>query len=381
MVSGGSATERSNLESEVFKRAPSSQPPFTLSDIRKAIPPHCFNLSLLQSSFYVLVDLLISFSLYYVAAVYIPRLPTSLMYVAWPVYWILQGSIQMGIWMLGHECAHQGFCDYHWLNDTVGYFLHTSLLTPYFSFKYSHGRHHAHTASLENETSYVPREKSGLSQLDKFLNTPPGRLIRLVILCSIGWVLYICFNVAGHKYDKFANHFDPKSPIFNDSERFQILVTDIGLLVTCYGLYKLALAQGFTWLVMIYFAPLVVLYAYVAVITWLNHTHSSLPHYDSTEWNWLKGGLSTMDRDYGILNSVFHHITDAHVVHHLFPTIAHYHAMEATKAIKPILGEYYHSDNTSVIKAMWREATECFYVEADENGSNKKGVYWFKNKL
>ncbi|PWA36230.1 bifunctional desaturase/conjugase [Artemisia annua] len=294
MASGGCATERSNFESEVVKRAPSLEPPFTLSDIKRAIPPHCFNRSLLLSSSHLFIDLFLSFLLYYVAAIYITRLPTSLLYVAWPVYWILQGSIQMGLWIIGHECGHHAFCDYPWLNDTIGYFLHTSLLAPYFSWKYSHSRHHSHTASLENDESFVPRKKSSLNKFSKFLNTPPGRLFRLVILCTIGWLLYVCFNVAGKKYEKFANHFDPKSPIYNDSERFQILLTDIGLIVTSYGLYKLALAQGFTWLVMIYFAPLVIVYGYLAIITWLNHTHRSLPHYDSTEWNWLKGALSML---------------------------------------------------------------------------------------
>ncbi|KAG6596148.1 Omega-6 fatty acid desaturase, endoplasmic reticulum isozyme 2, partial [Cucurbita argyrosperma subsp. sororia] len=58
----------------------------------------------------------------------------------------------------------------------------------------------------------------------------------------------------------------------------------------------------------------------------------------------------------------------------------HYHAMEATKAIKPILGQYYHFDGTPVVKAMWREAKECIYVEPDEDEKNR-GVFWYRNKL
>ena len=135
MASGGYATKRSNFESEVVKQAPSSKPPFTLSDIKRAIPPHCFNRSLLLSSSHLFIDLFLSFLLYYVAAIYIARLPTSLLYVAWPVYWILQGSIQMGLWIIGHECGHHAFSDYPWLDDTIGYFLHTSLIAPYFSWK------------------------------------------------------------------------------------------------------------------------------------------------------------------------------------------------------------------------------------------------------
>ncbi|XP_049405463.1 delta(12)-fatty-acid desaturase FAD2-like [Solanum stenotomum] len=115
-------------------------------------------------------------------------------------------------------------------------------------------------------------------------------------------------------------------------------------------------------------------------MTFLNHTHPSVPHYDSSEWDWLRGALATIDRDYGMLNRVFHNGPDTHVLHHLFSTIPHYHAMEATKAIKPLLGEYYQFDGTPVYTALWRESRECIYVEKDE-GRQDNGVFWFKNKL
>jgi hypothetical protein len=54
----------------------------------------------------------------------------------------------------------------------------------------------------------------------------------------------------------------------------------------------------------------------------------------------MRGGLSTIDRDYGIFNKV-HHDIGTHVVHHLFPQIPHYKLVEATEAVKPVLGEYY----------------------------------------
>uniref|UniRef100_A0A251UHS5 Uncharacterized protein n=1 Tax=Helianthus annuus TaxID=4232 RepID=A0A251UHS5_HELAN len=214
-------------------------------------------------------------------------------------YWILQGSVQMGLWVIGHECGYQAFSNYTWLNDTIGYITRACL----------------HRISLGN----------------------------IVIA-----LLYVCSNVSSQKYEKFANHFDPKSPVYNDRECSQILMTGVGLIVTSYGLYKLALAQGFTWLMM---------------------------------WNWLRGALAIIDRDYCVFNRVLHHITDTHVAHHLLFTIPHYHAMEATKAIKPTLGEYYQFDDTLIIKAMWRETTECFFVEGDEAEDKSKGICWFNNKM
>ena len=48
------------------------------------------------------------------------------------------------------------------------------------------------------------------------------------------------------------------------------------------------------------------------------------------EWNYMRGGLSTIDRDYGMFNKIQHDI-GTHVVHHLFPQIPHYHLTEATE--------------------------------------------------
>ena len=61
------------------------------------------------------------------------------------------------------------------------------------------------------------------------------------------------------------------------------------------------------------------------------------------EWSYLRGGLSTLDRDYGIFNKI-HHDIGTHVVHHLLPQIPHYHLEEATAAVKPVMGPYYRLD-------------------------------------
>ena len=54
---------------------------------------------------------------------------------------------------------------------------------------------------------------------------------------------------------------------------------------------------------------------------------AELPHYESDEWDWLRGALSTVDRSYGpLLNTLHHHIADTHVAHHLVSTMPHYHA-------------------------------------------------------
>ena len=232
---------------------------------------------------------------------------------------------------------------------------------------------------MERDEVFVPKPKSRVSWYSKYLNNPPGRVLFLAFTLTVGWPSYLAFNLSGRHYDRFACHYNPYGPIYCDSERLQIYISDAGIFAATYVLYKIAAAKGLVWLLCIYGVPLLILNGFLALITYLQHTHPALPHYDSSEWDWLRGALSTVDRDYGMLNKVFHNITDTHVAHHLFSTMPHYHAMEATKAIKPILGKYYHLDGTPVYKAMWREAKECLYVEPDE-GAGSKGVLWYRNK-
>jgi len=382
MGAGGRSITPSVTKEKVkgLGRVPYAKPPFTLSQIKKAIPPHCFKRSVLRSFSYVIFDLTIAFLLFYLATNYIDLLPKPLPHLAWLIYGFVQGCVLTGIWVLAHECGHHAFSDYQWLDDTVGLILHSCLLVPYFSWKYSHRRHHSNTGSMEKDEVFVPKRKEGLRWFAKYLNNPPGRFMTLTITLTLGWPLYLIFNVSGRKYERFACHYDPYGPIYSDRERLQIYISDAGILAVTYGLFRLAAAKGLLWVLCVYGAPLLVVNGFLVLITFLQHTHPSLPHYDSSEWDWLRGALATVDRDYGILNKVFHNITDTHVAHHLFSTMPHYHAMEATKAIKPILGEYYQFDGTPFYKAMCREAKECLYVEADE-GEHNKGVFWYKNKI
>jgi len=175
--------------------------------------------------------------------------------------------------MIGHELGHQAFSDYPWINDTIGLILHSALLTPYFSWKYTHRRHHSNTSSLEYDEVYVPRLKSQVTWLTKYLNKNPlGRVFGLATTLNLGWPLYLTFIASGRPYPCFASHYHPHGPSYYDRERLQIYISDAGVIATTYVLYHIALAQGLTWLVCIYGVPLQIMNIFIVLITLLNHT-------------------------------------------------------------------------------------------------------------
>ncbi|XBJ24500.1 hypothetical protein VPH35_002368 [Triticum aestivum] len=89
--------------SEIFQRAPTDKPAFTLAQIKKAIPPHCLQCSVIRSFSYVVYDLVIIASLLYAALVWIPTLPSMQQLGACQLYWY----------------GHHAFSDYLLLNNMV----------------------------------------------------------------------------------------------------------------------------------------------------------------------------------------------------------------------------------------------------------------------
>ncbi|KAJ4823123.1 hypothetical protein Tsubulata_001891 [Turnera subulata] len=360
------------------QRVPSEKPPFTLSMLKKAIPAHCFQRSLLRSSSFLVSDFSVCCTLFYLAKTCIPILPTPLNYVAWPIYWSVMGAFMTALWIIGHECGHNAFSEYQWVDNILGLILHSALMTPFFSFKYTHGKHHAKTASLTHDGVYLPRLKNSIPWYSKHLDNPAGRVIHIGCMLFLHLPSYILFNAFGQKQDRFASHFDPYSPIFTDRERPQVVISDAGILTALYVFYRVSKAHGFAWFSCTYLAPLVVVFVMVSSTTYLNHTNPTLPRYDDSEWEWLRGSLSTIDLDFGFwVNKITHDVTKTHICHHLFPMISHYHTVEATEAIKPILGDYYQIDSTPLHKMLYRAVKGCVYAEQDEE-SLDKGVYWYR---
>lgn len=365
----------------VPKRSLADKPPFTLSDIKRAIPPHCFRRSVVRSSSYLLRDVAAVAVLLYVALRAIPALPGGpLRLIAWPMYWAAQGCALNSLWVIAHECGHHAFSEHALLDDAVGFALHTALLVPYFSWKHSHRRHHTNSASLDRDEVFVPWRRSELPWYAGAIHgSAPVRLAILVLVLVFGFPLYLMCNITGRPYPRLANHYDPYSPIFSRRERAQVLVSDAGVLTFSLALHRLSAAFGFWTVACVYGVPMLVVNGWLVLITFLHHTDPAVPRYDSAEWDWLRGALATVDRNYGaFLNSAFHNIADTHVVHHLFPSMPHYHAAEATRAIRPVLGEYYRFDSTPIVRAAWRVAKECLYVEPDDR---RDGVYWYSSKF
>jgi omega-6 fatty acid desaturase (delta-12 desaturase) len=117
---------------------------------------------------------------------------------------------------------------------------------------------------------FVPKVRSEPDEKESALwESPVYRLAHMTFMFTLGWPMYLLFNLSGHEYPRWANHFDPYSPIFSKRERLEVLISDAALLGVVGGLYKLGIAMGWSWLVKIYVIPYMIVNFWLVMITFL----------------------------------------------------------------------------------------------------------------
>ncbi|VVB13350.1 unnamed protein product [Arabis nemorensis] len=295
----------SSSEEHTKRFDPGAPPPFNLADIRAAIPKHCWVKNPWRSMSYVVRDVAIVFGLAVVAAYFNS-------WLLWPLY-----------------CGHGSFSNDPRLNSVVGHLLHSSILVPYHGWRISHITHHQNHGHVENDESWHPLPESIFKNLKKttqiFRFTLPllevqGKTVLIFILTDL---------------------FLPKEK--KDVQTSTACWTAMAALLVC-----LNFVMGPIQMLKLYGIPYWIFVMWLDFVTYLHHHghEDKLPWYRGKEWSYLRGGLTTLDRDYGWINNI-HHDIGTHVIHHLFPQIPHYNLVEATEAAKPVLGKYYREPKNS----------------------------------
>ncbi|KAF8512653.1 fatty acid desaturase-domain-containing protein [Hysterangium stoloniferum] len=373
---------------------------FSIKEIRDAIPPKLFVRDTKRSLLYLTRDLIMAALLGY-GATYIDTLflrqqlhpflsiggVDVLRWGSWAAYWWFQSLVFTGLWIIAHECGHQSFSPSQNLCNIVGYIFHTALWTPYFSWKYSHHLHHSHNASLEKDVIYVPQTRSEMGLPPKtqspidyeehLADTPLYSLLLLIRRQIFGFPAHFLFNVGGqNKYPPGTNHINRRQIMISIHPRNAVILSDIGIVIMiCLVMYTSSVF-GTLNVIKYYGVPALAVTHWIAMLTFLHHTDPKVPHFRERTWNYQRGAAATVDRAFlGWQGRFFlHDISHFHVAHHFFPRMPFYHAEEATKYLKEVLGEFYIRDDTPAFKALWNIYNSCIFVEDEDD------IVFFKNK-
>ncbi|OSX62627.1 hypothetical protein POSPLADRAFT_1140701 [Postia placenta MAD-698-R-SB12] len=366
--------------------------PWSLGQIRAAIPSHLWERKTYRGLYYLARDIFMATAAWKgilwaesvltrpcVVHILGSSVSKLALYCVWLIYWWFQSLIFAGIWGIGHECGHGAFSPNRQICDIVGFIVHTTLWTPYFSWKYSHRRHHMNHASMECDEVYIPKTRSDLgipkdireSDYEDYLGDIP--IYTLCILLRqqlLAFPAYFLLNVSGRKdYPRWTNHYNPNSALFYKHQYYNIVVSDLGILVMTIIVFHAGETWGAAKVMKLYGAPWLLVTHWFIMITYLHHTDINIPHYRDGQWNFQRGAASTIDRDFlGWQGRFFlHDIAHYHVVHHFPPTIPFceltHHCAEATKYLRAYIGSYYRRSKKPVFRALWDTYNECQFVD------------------
>jgi len=360
-------------------------------EVYQAIPEHCFKRDTAKSLMYAAISTAMTLACFAAGTV----IPMKWAFApVWAFYAWVTGTVATGCWVIAHECGHGAFSDNKAIQDFVGYVLHTALMVPYFSWQRSHAVHHSKTNHLTEGETHVPYTlESGKKTIAKRENMRKlmGKtvgdfvygLTRVVSHLVFGWPAYLLAGVTGGPVRGVTNHFIPVKPfstgeknteLFPGQWKKKVWLSDVGILAMVGALASAAVKFGVWRTMAVYALPLTITNCWLVLYTWLQHTDTDVPHFESDNWNFIKGAFMSIDRPYGPLFNFLHHgIGSTHVVHHIDCTIPHYNAWEATDAVKAAFPKHYLYDPTPIPQATWRVANKCVAVQ-------KKGDQWvFKN--
>jgi omega-3 fatty acid desaturase (delta-15 desaturase) len=314
--------------------------PFTLQDVKAAIPAHCFEPSVWKSLSYFFLDISVIAGLYVVAY-------TLDSWFFFPIFWLMQGTMFWALFVVGHDCGHGSFSKQKWLNSLIGHLSHTPILVPFHAWRISHRTHHANTGNIDKDESWYPVPESQYDQMPWY-----EKLLRFYIPL-LAYPIYL-FHPAN-------SHLSPNTPLFRPTEKWDIITSSTCWFLMVGFLGFLTYEFGWLFLLKYYLVPYIIFVMWLDLVTYLHHTEADIPWYRNEDWYFLKGALSTIDRDYGFINSI-HHDIGTHVAHHIFLNMPHYHLKTATEAIKPILGEYYRKSDESIWKGFINSYLTCHFV-------------------
>ncbi|KZT40976.1 hypothetical protein SISSUDRAFT_1113206 [Sistotremastrum suecicum HHB10207 ss-3] len=306
----------------------------------------------------------------------------------WATYWWWQSLTWGGMWCLGHEAGHETLSPHTLVNQFIGFTLHSWILVPFYSWKYSHAIHHKATGHMDKDEIYVPYVRQDFKlppeqvatkrdYMEVFEEAPIVALARLIIMQTLGYQLYLTLNTMGSPmYPPGTNHFEPESPIFKKEQRRMVVLSDIGVgavaAILAYATYKSSLSAFIKYYLVTYFLA----NHWVVLTTFLQHSDPTLPHYRSGEWNFIRGANATVDRPVlGWIGRFFlHNVSHDHVAHHYFSRVPFYNQPTTTKVLKEVLGDHYNYDSTNCFYALWRSFNECQFVEPEGD------IVFYKNK-
>ncbi len=333
--------DKTSIDPKILANLPS------LRRIRQIIPDDLLRSSTACSSYY----LLRSYAMWIILVAIMTLLSSSeYRSVIYPIYIIASGIVLWGIFVIGHDAGHGSFSRRPFINELVGQMTHSlTLIIPYRAWQISHRLHHKFNANLEKDQvkNFMPRD----SIKARILAAYP-------MFTGIAYYLYLAgiFGPNHYRIGKKSPPDDIAAAVFYRELETHRISTILSLLVVVVSialqLYAIKIF-GILPVILYYYLPLLVATTLLVCITFLQHSDENLVWYADHNWNFVKGALMSVDRDYGLIHGLTNHV-GTHQIHHLISSIPHYNLVEATYHFRLRYPELYLQRTDSVFMALIR---------------------------
>jgi len=293
-----------------------------------------------------------------------------LYYCPWyllPFAWIFTGTAITGLFVLGHDCAHQSFSSSTTINEIVGSICMMPLMFPYNAWELTHNHHHNNANNLDRDHLWRPMTKEEVEKM--------GALKRYISYYMYG-PLFFESSILHHAY-----HFIV--PFTTSKRRPEVVRSIVVALIG--GYISIALSISLGGFVKFWLFPFLVFQFWLSTFTYFHHrlpsSISSSSHpvgwKKNEDWTKIYGGLyATVHVDYPSWVEFLTLDINWHLPHHVSSRIPWYNLRKCTYALLKEYGHKMHT--TSFTWELWKETTTSTHLY-DEN-TGYAPMNWNQNK-
>ena len=298
--------------------------PLTLKDVIDVIPSTCRERSTGKAL------LLSARAVVLYAAGIVGLVLTDTWYFVVPL-WAFTGLGVSGMFVIGHDAAHQALTDSRRLNSTIGHVMMFPSHHIYEAWVLGHNHiHHRHTARQGMDFVWHPVTPEEYEAM--------GSLKRLRHRIEWSWLGAGVYYTREVWWNKMVRLGQPPRKWADKIKKDQRILSAATLVVMA-GIVVLgslggSVLGGLWLLVKVFIVPLFLFQWVIGVLVYLHHIGEDLPWQTRREWTKVAGQLdsTTVLRVSWSLDVFFNKIM-VHVPHHVDPRIPCYHLEEATDAI------------------------------------------------
>jgi omega-6 fatty acid desaturase (delta-12 desaturase) len=331
----------------------------TLSDLRRAIPRHCFT-PVAWQSWLALARIVASLAAGIWALSCVPL--TSGRDLLWQLpllapLWLYQGWVLVGLFLIGHDCGHGSFSRRRWVNTLVGWLAMTPLANSFHAWRLTHERHHAFTQLRGHDVDWA----GYLVTRAEFDARRPPVITRAGYALPCGIFLWIAWNTVRraamlHTMFRAERLARQRRALFWSNLAMGVaLATLYGALWTFTGLAGALKYHGI---------PATVAMVTSWIIITIQHANEHSLWYGAAAWTPLHGQVvSTFDVRFPRWLEYLWCDGNIHIPHHVAPAVPWYHLRTAADALRRTYPACYQEESFSLAHVRWLWRTP-FLAEA-----------------